>query len=98
MDENHSQQNRRKKSRYGGLTTTQLNILAECASGGSVKTVSASMKMSYDATAWHVRESKKILHASTISQACVLAISQGLISGPTGIDLKCFPLFESLQT
>lgn len=96
MDEDYSTQARGKKLRYGGLTTTQINILAECASGVSVKTISANMKMSYDATAWHVRESKKTLNASTIPQACVLAISQGLISGPTGSDLRCYPLFESL--
>jgi DNA-binding CsgD family transcriptional regulator len=76
------------------LTRLQLEILAECASGGSMRTASRRLHYSYGIISHQLQRARRTLGATSNSQACLLAYQRGLISCPTGTDLRSVPLLN----
>lgn len=74
------------------LTDLQLNILAECASGGSMRSAAKKLHYSYGIISHQLQRARRQMGATSNSQACLIAHHLGLISSPTGSDLRSYPV------
>jgi len=74
------------------LSMLQLQVLAECASGGTMGTAARKLYYSYSSVNRAVISMKKTLGARTMTQCAMAAHTHGMLSVPTGSDLRCYPI------
>jgi DNA-binding CsgD family transcriptional regulator len=77
-----------------GLNEIQLAILAECASGGSMRSAARRLHYSYGRISHQLQSARRMMGAKSIPQACLIAHHRGMISSPTGSDLRSVPLIQ----
>ena len=77
---------------YSAVTTRQAQFLAEFSSGSNLRDLAEKYYYTYGGVVWHFKEIKRKLGAQSITHACVLAVTNGIISYPTGMDNHCISL------
>lgn len=79
-------------ARCDPISPAQAAILAECASGSSVKETARKLNYSPGSVSWNIHKARERLHAGSLAHAAMIAMQLGYLSQPTGPDMRIVSL------